>query len=223
MQGTPGRLAATLCLGLASLAVVACLEARAWAQAVTGTILGTVRDATGAALPHATVTLTHVATGLTRTANTGAAGAFAAPLLPTGAYTVSAEAPSFKKTSVTGVLLGVDQKVRVDLDLEVGALTESVLVQSENPLLQTTTRWTRTTSSTSAPGSPGPGSVSTSSAGCWAARSGPTGRSSSPTTRAAHPAGREPGVDRAFGEDADRALRRRTGPSTSPATASASW
>jgi hypothetical protein len=138
MQRVRGRLAGVLRLGVTALAFTTSLWPHAArAQAVSGTILGTVRDATGGAVPHASVTLAHVATGLTRTVTTGAEGAYAAPLLATGAYTVSAQTPGFKKTSVTGVLLGVDNKVRVDLSLEVGVLTESVLVQSENPLVQT--------------------------------------------------------------------------------------
>ena len=63
------------------------------AQAVTGTILGTVTDTSGAAVPGATVTLTNQGTGLTRTVVTDQAGEYTAPSLPTGKYKIVAELP----------------------------------------------------------------------------------------------------------------------------------
>ena len=107
------------------------------AQAVSGTILGFVKDSTGAVVPGATVTLVNTGTGFSRTVVTNATGEYTAPLIPTGTYTVSAEITGFKKVSKTNVLLGVDQKVRIDVALELGAMTEVVEIQAETPLLQT--------------------------------------------------------------------------------------
>lgn len=107
------------------------------AQAVSGTILGTVKDSTGALVPGATVTLLNTRTGFSRTVVTDTKGEYAAPSIPTGAYTVSAELSGFKKVSMANVLVGVDQKVRMDLALQLGELSEVVEIQAETPLLQT--------------------------------------------------------------------------------------
>jgi hypothetical protein len=123
---------------LVGLAILCCLAPPpAAAQAVSGTILGFVKDSTGAVVPGATVTVLNTGTGFTRNVVTDASGEYTAPLIPTGTYTVSAEITGFKKVSKANVLLGVDQKVRMDLTLEVGQLTEVVEIQAETPLLQT--------------------------------------------------------------------------------------
>ncbi|MBI1763277.1 MAG: carboxypeptidase regulatory-like domain-containing protein [Acidobacteria bacterium] len=107
------------------------------AQAVSGTILGTVTDANGGTLPNAKVTLIHTATGLTRALSTDESGEYIAPSLPTGVYNITVEASGFKKVSLTNVQLGVDQKARFDVKLEIGAATESVTIQGTTPLVQT--------------------------------------------------------------------------------------
>src|SRR5690349_1433610 len=96
---------------------------RAAAQAVSGTILGTVKDASSAAVVNATVVITGAENGVTRSIVTDTNGDFSAPLLPTGLYTVAVEMQGFKKTTVSNLQLGVDQKLRADVTLEVGALT----------------------------------------------------------------------------------------------------
>jgi len=107
-----------------------------WGQAVTGTIIGTVKDSSGAAVSDTPVVIVGEATGLTRTANTDAGGEYTAPSLPPGTYTVSVEAKGFKKTSITGLQLGVDQKMRADVILEIGAVSETVQVQGAAPVVQ---------------------------------------------------------------------------------------
>jgi len=81
------------------------LTASLAAQAVTGTILGTVTDTSGAAVPGATVTLTNTGTGLTRSAVTDAAGEYTLPSLPTGKYKMSAELPGFKTATLSDIEL----------------------------------------------------------------------------------------------------------------------
>lgn len=125
-------------LGPLGLAVLACLMPTSLgAQAVSGTILGLVKDSSGAALPGATVTLVQTETGLTRTLLTDSKGEYTAPSLPTGNYSVSAEMSGFKKVSLSNVRLGVDQKVRMDMTLDVGQMTEVITIQAETPLVQT--------------------------------------------------------------------------------------
>jgi hypothetical protein len=121
-----------------ALTLVACLLPRAAAaQAVTGTLLGTVTDATGAVLPGATVTVTNTETGFSRTLTADASGEYAAPSIPTGTYSVAAELSGFKSVQMSNVRVGVDQRVRIDLKLEVGDMAESVTIEASTPLVQT--------------------------------------------------------------------------------------
>jgi Carboxypeptidase regulatory-like domain len=121
--------------GLLGLLTVS-LSASAGAQAVTGTILGTVSDATGGALESAVLTITHTPTGISRSVTTDRRGEFVAPLLATGVYTLRVEAAGFKAAAVTGIEVGVDRKARVDLALELGVVSDAVLVQAGNRLVQ---------------------------------------------------------------------------------------
>src|SRR6478735_6365690 len=107
------------------------------AQSVSGTILGTVTDSSGAVVSGAKVTILNEGTALTRTVVTDASGEYTAPSLPTGHYTVLAELQGFKALTLSNIDVGVDQRVRIDLKLEVGAMTESVSIQAEAPLVQT--------------------------------------------------------------------------------------
>jgi carboxypeptidase family protein len=123
---------------LAGLAVLCCLAPpEASAQAVTGTILGVVKDSQGAVVPGATVTLLNTGTGFTRTVVTDAHGEYTAPSIPTGTYSVTAEITGFKKVAKTNVQVSVDQKVKIDIALELGAMEEVVEIQAETPLLNT--------------------------------------------------------------------------------------
>ena len=112
------------------------LPALATAQSVTGTIFGTVRDATGAAIRATSVVLTETSTGFSRIVATDEGGAYAAPLLATGEYTIRVQVAGFKTESVTGIVIGVDQKVRVDVDLTIGDVSDAVVVEGRNPLVQ---------------------------------------------------------------------------------------
>ncbi len=107
------------------------------AQAVTGTIIGVITDSTGAVMPGASVTLTNTGTGLTRIVITDSNGEYTAPSLPTGKYTVKAELSGFKTVTTPDVALGVDQKFRVNMRLEIGAVEESITVTGASPLVQT--------------------------------------------------------------------------------------
>src|SRR5260370_39333668 len=108
----------------------------ATAQVTTGSILGTVHDATGAVVPNATITITDTAKGTISTKQTDASGDYNVPFLIPGTYTVSVEMPGFKRSLSNKVILDIDQKARVDFDLEAGEATETVQVNTAPPLLR---------------------------------------------------------------------------------------
>jgi hypothetical protein len=116
---------------------LAAVPATVLAQSVSGTILGTVTDPSGAVMADTKVTVVNEGTGLTRTVTTDANGEYVVPSIPTGRYTVMAEITGFKTLALSNIELGVDQRARIDLKLEVGALTESVTIEAVSPLLQT--------------------------------------------------------------------------------------
>jgi hypothetical protein len=121
---------------LVALALTVVAAAPAAAQAVTGTLLGTVTDSTGAVVTNAKVTVLNEGTGLTREIKTDANGEYTAPQIPTGHYTVMVEMEGFKTAALSGIQVGVDQRVKIDVPLEVGALTETVTIEATTPLIQ---------------------------------------------------------------------------------------
>jgi hypothetical protein len=100
-------------------------------SSTTGNITGTVRDPQGAAVPKAEVTITDEKTGVSRTISATDDGFYNATSLPAGIYTVSTAPAGFKKTLTTGVELHVNENKTVNLDLQVGQVTETVTVTSE--------------------------------------------------------------------------------------------
>ncbi|OFV97502.1 MAG: hypothetical protein A3F68_03825 [Acidobacteria bacterium RIFCSPLOWO2_12_FULL_54_10] len=111
----------------------------ALAQVTTGTILGTVKDSTGAVLPGAKVVLLNEETGISRTVETDAAGRYSALSLSLGNYRVTATLEGFQTVVRTGIVLTVGREAVVDLSLAVGAVTQSVEVRGEAPLVEATT------------------------------------------------------------------------------------
>lgn len=108
----------------------------AFPQATTGTILGTVVDATGAMIAGAEVSATNKATNLKQTDRSGPDGSYRLAHLVPGSYTVSVTMQGFKSLSRSVDLL-VDQQISLNLPLTVGAVGESVTVTAATPLLQT--------------------------------------------------------------------------------------
>lgn len=107
------------------------------AQSNDGTISGTVRDGSGAAVSGATVTLTNAANGVARTVTTGEDGLFVSPQLPPGVYTIQVERAGFKKLEQTNVVLSTSDKLNVgELTLDVGQVSETVQVQADAGQLQ---------------------------------------------------------------------------------------
>ena len=112
------------------------LSAPLHGQAVSGTILGSVHDGTGAVVPGASITVTSSDLGLNRSATSDASGEYTFPSLPPGTYVVTVQASGFKKTSLSSLQLGIDQKLRVDIALQIGGVNESVNVEGAAPVVK---------------------------------------------------------------------------------------
>ena len=115
------------------------LAAAAFASGPTGTITGTVTDPSGAVVPKARITVLNEATNAIRNAETNDDGDFTVALLPPSRYRVTAESPGFRKSIFGDITVDVDQTVRADFALEVGAATEEVRVKDTPPAIQTDT------------------------------------------------------------------------------------
>ncbi len=127
--------------GIRSLAIVCCvagLPLSLSAQTTTGRILGTVTDQSGAAVAGATVLITDVQRGVTRTVSSNGSGEYSAPELPPGAYKVRVEAKGFKTVERPNVGVEVGQDLRVDISLPTGQVSETVIVTDEVPLVNST-------------------------------------------------------------------------------------
>ncbi|PYV08820.1 MAG: hypothetical protein DMG07_24670, partial [Acidobacteria bacterium] len=124
-------------IGALLVVALAAGAAPARAQVTTATLTGIVKDGTGAILPGVKVAVTHVETNLSREVYTNDAGIYRAPALNPGTYRVEAELPGFKKAVVTGIVLQVNQQSRLDLTLEIGQLTETVLVEGTASIVDT--------------------------------------------------------------------------------------
>jgi outer membrane receptor protein involved in Fe transport len=107
-------------------------------QTATGTIGGTVRDATGAVMPGVAVTIENVATRATRATTTDAEGRYTLPGVEPGEYVLKAALTGFRTAVRSGVLVTVGGVTDANLELSVGQLSEEVTVQTEIPLVETT-------------------------------------------------------------------------------------
>jgi hypothetical protein len=114
--------------------LLALFAASAFSQTF-GEITGAVRDPSGAVIAGANITITNVATNVTRTTASNEAGVYSLPSLPPGTYTLKADKEGFKTVSRTGIELQVQQSARLDVELPIGAVTESVEVSAQAALL----------------------------------------------------------------------------------------
>ncbi|MGA2431795.1 MAG: carboxypeptidase-like regulatory domain-containing protein, partial [Candidatus Acidiferrum sp.] len=105
----------------------------------TGTITGTVTDASGGVVPKARVTVSNTATNAARNAASNDDGDFTVPLLPPGHYRVTVEKEGFRRAVLADVGLDVEQTARVDFTLQIGIVTEEVKVNDTPPMIQTDT------------------------------------------------------------------------------------
>ncbi len=129
-----------LTLALSASLGIACILANPlFAQIDRGTIVGTVRDSSGAIVPNATVVVTNTATKTNTTSQTDQTGAYQALALNPGTYTVSASAKGFNEEVRTGVVVHVQSRVLADFTLRVGQVRQEVQVVSTAAQLQTQT------------------------------------------------------------------------------------
>lgn len=119
-----------------SLLAVA-LNAPALADTYYGTIRGLVKDSTGAAHPGVNITITNTRTNAEIAVQSNSAGLYAVPNLAPGVYRVSADQTGFKRFVVSGVELASAQDLRIDIQMELGAVTESITVSSAGPIIET--------------------------------------------------------------------------------------
>ena len=125
----------------ASRALVAGLFAAClglWGQS-TAQINGNVRDASGLAVPDATVKVTQTATGAVRTANSGTDGAYVLANLPIGPYLLEVTKDGFTKYAQSGIVLQVDSNPTIDVSMKVGSVNEQVTVQADANMVETHT------------------------------------------------------------------------------------
>ena len=129
MPRTPGILAAAVCM--------LCLPGVLFAQAVYGSIVGTVQDASGAAVTGAKVTIRNVERDVANSTVTNESGNYTQRYLIVGRYQVRVEAPGFQVFVQDNVSVSVDSEARVDIKLQVGEVTQTLEVTAEASLLKT--------------------------------------------------------------------------------------
>src|SRR5258708_26182224 len=132
-----GRMTAAFRLWFASFLLIL-FSASALAQSTAGRILGTLTDQSGAAVAGATVVITDVQRGTSRTTTTDESGDYAAPDLPPGTYKIHVEAKGFKSVERPNVPVEVASDVRADFALQPGQVTEMVTINEDVPLVNTT-------------------------------------------------------------------------------------
>jgi hypothetical protein len=113
-------------------------------QTTRGSLSGLAKDAAGAAVSGATVIARHVATGLEARSATDAQGAFIFASLDVGEYNVRIEATGFKRAEVQQVVIEVSTPAKLNVALEIGTVSEEVVVTSESQELVNTTSPTLT-------------------------------------------------------------------------------
>jgi hypothetical protein len=122
------------------LALIIVLTAgRLHAQVTTATLVGLVRDSSGAVVPGASVVASHQGTGVSRETTTDERGEFVISAMPTGPYSVRIALTGFKTYTNQGIQLGSGQTVRQTFTLELGTVEETVTVAGEAPLIETAT------------------------------------------------------------------------------------
>ena len=132
-------------LALSVLFLVGLSDMRLAAQGTTGTILGTVTDASGGTIPEATVTLTNTGTNATQTVTSDAQGRYRVPDLPVGQYQVDTKKNGFESVIHPGITLDAGANVVVDFSLRVGQVAQTVTVEGDVSQVETTSSAISTT------------------------------------------------------------------------------
>ncbi|MBC7926209.1 MAG: carboxypeptidase regulatory-like domain-containing protein, partial [Bryobacteraceae bacterium] len=124
-----------------AILIAACLftSASLDAQTTTGTLLGTVRDASGAVVPDAIIVVTSEKTGLSAKSLSDQVGNYLSPNLPPDSYRLSVEKGGFRRIAVEGLLLSIGATVRRDVTLETGSVEQTINVTASAPVISTDT------------------------------------------------------------------------------------
>ena len=125
---------ATLCFVFALLTI----STLSFAQS-TATLQGTVLDQSGAVVPNAQITITNIATNLSRTMQTDSAGTYQFAALPPGTYTVAVAAPNMQKVKIDQLKLDVSRTLGQNFTLKPASVSEQVTITSEAPVIETST------------------------------------------------------------------------------------
>jgi hypothetical protein len=135
-----GRVTASVGKWMVEVIVVLVLGSSvALSQLTTGTIVGTVTDQSGGAVPGVTITIKNLGTGAARSTETGVTGRYEALNLAVGSYEVSASMPGFQTSIQSGIELTVGRAAVVNVTLQVGEVTQSVTITGEVATVETTT------------------------------------------------------------------------------------
>lgn len=126
---------------LAAMIISLCIAGAAVGQETTGSIVGSIKDSAGAAIPGATVTVTIPSQSNTvvRTVTASDEGTFSVPNIPVNVYTVTIEAANFKRSVTTDIKVDVGQRRSVDVTLEAGNVAEVVTVEADRVAIETST------------------------------------------------------------------------------------
>src|SRR6516162_5490291 len=117
--------------------VIALIAVNAFSQERTASINGTVKDPSGAPVPAAKITIRNTETGFKRDVSTSGNGDYAITSLDPGTYQITAEHAGFKTMERSGIVLHVNDNVRIDYSLSLGEVNQVVNVSEEAPLLRT--------------------------------------------------------------------------------------
>jgi hypothetical protein len=118
------------------LAMAAVASTQIYAQEFRGTVLGRVTDSSGAVVPNAKVTLTNEETNVSTAAMSNAEGNYIVPFVLPGRYTVTVELSGFRTFVRKGITVAVNDRVPIDVTLDIGATTEAVTVTADAPLIE---------------------------------------------------------------------------------------
>src|SRR5947209_1849631 len=130
---------------IAALAAICCLCLPVSPQSVSGELVGTVFDGSGAAVPGATVSATNLATGYQATATSSANGQYILPNLPTGTYNLKVSAPGFSAAQVKNLVVSLNVTSTTNITLEVGEAKTVVEVSAAAVTIDTTTAQVQST------------------------------------------------------------------------------
>ncbi len=123
---------------LGALLVLSVANQPGWSQESKGTILGRITDSSGLVVPAATIQVTNDATSLNSRSASNSDGNYVVPFLVPGTYTVTVEKTGFKRFVRDGIILNLNDRLEINIPLVLGAVSDTVTVTAEAPLLDTT-------------------------------------------------------------------------------------